>query len=114
MKNIEFKLDSNLYSKDAIFKCVYWYSNEFNINLSIIENSIYFLELEAKQEISEEKIITIKNQLNQDLIDFNLRDIITKETQNLRDLLVAKAFSNGEYDEEPPGEYSDPVGFKLN
>lgn len=114
MKKIEFRLDSNLYSKDVIFKCVYWYSNEFNINISMIENSIYFLELEPKQEISEEKYTTTINKLNQDLIDFNLRDIITKETQNLRDLLVAKAFSNGEYDEEPPGEYSDPVGFKLN
>jgi hypothetical protein len=28
--------------------------------------------------------------------------------------LVAKAFSNGEFDEIPPGEISDPVGFDVN
>ena len=52
--------------------------------------------------------------LERDLIDFNLRDIVTKETKNIRDLLTAKAFSNGEFDELPPGELSDPVGFNVN
>jgi hypothetical protein len=47
------------------------------------------------------------------LIDFSLRDIVTKETQNIRDLLIAKAFSNGEFDEEPTGDASDPVGFNV-
>ncbi len=46
--------------------------------------------------------------LERDLIDFNLRDIITKETQNIRDLLIAKAFSHFNTEETPPGEYSDP------
>jgi hypothetical protein len=52
--------------------------------------------------------------LERDLVDFNLRDIVTKETQNVRDLLIAKAFSNGEFDELPPGDVSDPVGFNVN
>jgi hypothetical protein len=39
---------------------------------------------------------------------------VTKETQNVRDLLIAKAFSNGEFDELPPGDVSDPVGFSPN
>jgi hypothetical protein len=52
--------------------------------------------------------------LERDLVDFNVRDIVTKETQNVRDLLIAKAFSNGEYDELPPGEISDPVGYDIN
>lgn len=29
----------------------------------------------------------------------------------IRELLVAKAFSNGEFDECPPGDISDAVGF---
>jgi hypothetical protein len=52
--------------------------------------------------------------LERDLVDFQLRSIINKETQNIRDLLVAKAFSNGEFDEEPPGVATDPVGFNPN
>jgi hypothetical protein len=51
--------------------------------------------------------------LERDIIDFNLRDIVTKETQNIRDLLIAKAFSNGEFDELPPGEITDPVGYNV-
>jgi His-Xaa-Ser system protein HxsD len=52
--------------------------------------------------------------LERDLLDFNLRDIVTKETKNIRDILIAKAFSHGEFDELPPGEISDPVGFNIN
>ena len=52
-----------------------------------------------------------QQKLTRDLIDFNLRDIVTKETQNVRDLLIAKAFSHGEFYEVPVGEVSDPVGY---
>ena len=46
-------------------------------------------------------------------MDFEVRNIVTKETKNVRDLLIAKAFaSTDEYESEPPGEISDPVGFK--
>ena len=64
--------------------------------------------------MKEDELDLYLQKLERDLIDFQLRDTITKETQNVRDLLVAKAFSNGEFDEEPPGEVSDPVGFNPN
>jgi hypothetical protein len=51
--------------------------------------------------------------VQRDLIDFSLRETINRETTNIRELLIAKAFSNGEYDEIPPGEISDPVGFEI-
>ena len=39
---------------------------------------------------------------------------ISKETKNVRDLIIAKAFSDSdEFDSEPPGEITDPVGFKI-
>ena len=51
--------------------------------------------------------------LKNDLIDFQVRDIVTKETKNVRDLLIAKAFATTDkYETNPPGEVSDPVGFK--
>jgi hypothetical protein len=64
--------------------------------------------------LSQEQLEILLQKLERDLIDFNLRDIVTKETKNIRDLLTAKAFSNGEFDELPPGELSDPVGFNVN
>ena len=42
----------------------------------------------------------IEKKLNQDLIDYNLRDIVKNETTTIRELIIAKAFSHGEYDED--------------
>ena len=109
-------IDSVLYSKDGVFKCLYWYGEHFRTSVTLEKDRFFRISLESKDETkfstSELKNFLIK--LENDLIDFNLRDIVTKETQNIRDLLTAKAFSNGEFDESPPGELSDPVGFNVN
>lgn len=105
-----------LYSKEAIFKCLYWYGNRFHTSVSLPDESTYCIQLRllAGQEMAETEMELYLQKLERDLIDFNLRDIVTRETKNVRDLLIAKAFSNGEFDEDPPGELSDPVGFAVN
>ena len=110
--HLEIFLDASIYSKDAVFKCAYWYLNDYFTEVSSTENNFFKVTFSPKNKnlvISEEKLAEIKNSF----LDFNLRDIVSKETQNIRDLLTAKAFSNGEFDEQPPGDYSDPVGFDL-
>jgi His-Xaa-Ser system protein HxsD len=106
--------DSTLYSRDAVFKCMYWYGDKFHTNVSM-DAGFYVISLVPLEgflaEIGELNLYMQK--LERDLIDFNLRDIVTKETKNVRDLLIAKAFSNGEFEESPPGEISDPVGFDV-
>jgi His-Xaa-Ser system protein HxsD len=103
-------LNSNLYSKDAIFKCLYWYSADFECKIDI-EGDYYIVDFFAKNNISEGEKSFFKEKFSSDIIDFNLRDIVAKETETIRNLLVAKAFSHGEFDETPPGEISDPVGY---
>lgn len=105
-----------LYSKEAVFKCLYWYGNRFHTSVSLLDESTYHIQLRllAGQEMTETEMELYLQKLERDLIDFNLRDIVTQETRNVRDLLIAKAFSNGEFDESPPGELSDPVGFAVN
>jgi His-Xaa-Ser system protein HxsD len=81
----------------------------FPMRISIlIESQFYLWPIPT---LKKKNLELYQQKLERDLIDFNLRDIVTKETQNVRDLLIAKAFSNGEFDEEPRGEVSDPVGF---
>jgi His-Xaa-Ser system protein HxsD len=108
--------DSTLYSKDSIFKCLYWYGDKFHTNLSFADSNTYRVSVKpiSTNQLSSDELENLLLKLERDLVDFNLRDIVTKETQNVRDLLIAKAFSNGEFDELPPGEVSDPVGFNVN
>lgn len=106
----------SLYSKDSIFKCLYWYGAKFHTNISFADINTYKVSIKPVSTaiLNETELEQLLLKLERDLVDFNLRDIVTKETQNVRDLLIAKAFSNGEFDEIPPGEVSDPVGFNVN
>ena len=107
--------DTTLFSKDSIFKCLYWYGDKFHTNVSFADDKTYKVSIKpiSTVQLDEVELEKLLLKLERDLVDFNLRDIVTKETQNIRDLLIAKAFSNGEFDELPPGEISDPVGFKI-
>lgn len=109
-------LNVSLYSKESIFKCMYWYGDKFRTNISFEDSETYRVAVKpiSSTEYSNLELEELLVKLERDLIDYNLRDIVTKETQNIRDLLIAKAFSSGEFDELPPGEVSDPVGFNLN
>ena len=107
-------LDSRVYKIESILKCLYWYSSKFNTDVVIVDDQNQFkvtiwpnLEnLNISLEVTLEKLV-------KDLLDHNLRQIVSDETRNVRDLLIAKAFSNGEFDELPSGEISDPVGFQI-
>ena len=54
LTNFENSADSNeiiayapisLYSKDSIFKCVYWYGDKYNVKVSLIEDSAFQISL---------------------------------------------------------------------
>jgi len=108
--------EKSLYSKDAVFKCMYWYGDKFHVSVSEADSTAYRIVLKPNDTLQFESVDLelFRQKLERDLIDFNLRDIVTKETRNVRDLLIAKAFSNGEFEELPPGEVSDPVGFTTD
>jgi His-Xaa-Ser system protein HxsD len=108
--------DTSLYSKDSIFKCLYWYGDKYHTSVSFSDSNTYRVSVKpiSTNQLSQLELENLLLKLERDLVDFNLRDIVTKETQNVRDLLIAKAFSNGEFDELPPGDVSDPVGFNVN
>ena len=113
-KFINISVPSDIYSLEILQKCFYWYGSEFIVDIDKKNNGHYKVQLEPQNGPpdtfnKEELTAKIKN----DIIDHKTRDIVTKETQNVRDLLIAKAFSNtDEFDEEPPGKITDPVGFE--
>lgn len=100
---ISIQLDSNLYSKEAIFKCIYWYSDRFLVDVNLISNK-YNIEYTPKAGfiIEPNELPKLKEKIIQDLNDYNLRDIISKETKDIRNLLIAKAFSPFDTEEFPP------------
>lgn len=107
--SIQIIIDSTIYSSQVVHKCFYWYSGMCTIDIRKDEK-LFFVKMEdLKQEWDIQIII---GKIKTDLIDFKTREIITNETKNIRDMLVAKAFAyNDEFEEQPKGEINDPIGF---
>jgi His-Xaa-Ser system protein HxsD len=76
---------------------MYWIQCECFVFWGTLNDNIQNIILEKKNgSISEEEFLKLKNQLNQNLIDFKTRDVVNRETKNIRDILYIKAFANGE------------------
>ncbi len=111
-KKISIELDGNIYSRDAIMKCLYWYSTDYKIDITQ-EGTVYIINIEPYHKVSDEHLNQMAKKLRTEFLDYNLRDIVKKETTTIRELIIAKAFSNGEFDEEPKGDLMDPLGIKF-
>lgn len=104
-------VNKEIYSVDVLHKCFYWYLSEFTINIESNNNGEALITLKAKKEHEIPETAFLIEKIRTDLIDFKVRDIISKETSNIRDLLIAKAFANYDTETAPEGEISDPVGY---
>ena len=84
----------NVYSLDVIHKCFYWYGNDFSVDVEVLNSSFAVVKLIPKTKCQTNfSIDQLSEKIRNDLIDSRTRDIVTKETRNIRDLLVAKAFA---------------------
>ncbi len=86
-------VSTNDYKKEVLHKCFYWYLDDYEISFAEFSDSVTEVHLKSKtHELTEENVSELKEKLNRDLLDFSLRQIVTEETQNIKDLLIAKAF----------------------
>ena len=106
--------DISIFSKEAVLKALYWYGDKFHCSIETTADT-KFIQVTLKPMVAinmtDDELTQYLQKVERDALDYQLRQIVQAETQNIRDLLVAKAFSYGEYDEEPRGEITDPIGF---
>ncbi len=103
-------VEKSIYNLDVLHKCFYWYGSCFDVSIHDLNEKHYQIELSSQHEGAslEDTVSKIKR----DLIDFKLRDTVTKETRTVRDLIIAKAFAYYDSDDnDPTTDLSDPVGF---
>lgn len=107
--HLEVIVDGKIYSSEVLHKCFYWYGNKFSVEINAKED---FFIVDISELSKENRIKEILPRIKNDLIDFKTREIILNETKNIRDLLIVKAFAHDDqYDENPPGNVSDSIGF---
>jgi len=109
-------LDPRIFSREAVLKASYWASGAAYVRIPESHDGRFVVEVELKQKVptlSDPKPISIQEFLKEfcnSLMDFELRRQIEAETSKVRELILAKAFSeSGVLEDEPPGTFVDPV-----
>jgi His-Xaa-Ser system protein HxsD len=112
-----FYLDPRIFSREAILCAGYWFTDVafVQISPSSTDNRIC-VELRLKQTkptlTSPEcaQLDDVVGEFCNSLLDFELRRQVEVETAGIRQLVLAKAFSeSGILEEEPPGALADPI-----
>jgi His-Xaa-Ser system protein HxsD len=109
-------LDPRIFSREAILRASYWATATAYIRVPESPDDRLVVDIELKQTfptLAKPKPITIHEFVKEfcnSLVDFELRRQVELETSKVRELILAKAFSeSGVLEEEPPGTIADPV-----
>lgn len=84
--------DATVYSADAIKKAAYRSINRFAVNIAIEGNEIR-CSLTFKESATDPQIKTYLDEFKKEVLDQDLRESIKKETEGVRNLILAHTFS---------------------
>lgn len=87
-------VDTALYSEQAVFRAAYWLTDRFYLFLEPADGSRIRIELRNKPG-GEADLQNACADLCNALVDFRLREIVARETGEIRDALVKRAFLEG-------------------
>lgn len=93
-----------MYSRKCIKDTIYWLSSDYQIILNKREDNFTVECLNSDNEF--------KSLFLQKLNDFSLRETITSQTQEIKSLVVAKAFYPEMVNFKNIGEFEDPVSIE--
>ncbi len=86
-------LELSTYSLTAIKKVCYKFSDTFSIKLEPVASNRLQLTFELLSGVDEQKLTGLVKEFYVELIDQDLRESIYKETESIRNLILAEAFS---------------------
>ncbi|NDD11265.1 MAG: His-Xaa-Ser system protein HxsD [Betaproteobacteria bacterium] len=89
-RSLEF--DLTVYSLDAIKKALYVYTNRISANIRK-QDSTAIVDIKFKPGLGETSAGRILDELRNEVLDYDLRESVKKETEAVRNLILAHAFS---------------------
>jgi His-Xaa-Ser system protein HxsD len=110
------RLDPRVYSREAVLRASYWQTDDAYVHVPQSEDQSLIVHIrlkETKPTLENPRPITIDELVGEfcnSLLDFELRRQIETETASVRQLILAKAFSeSGVLEDDPIGTVADPV-----
>jgi len=114
------RLDGRIYSREAVLRTCHAFTDVLYVHVPESADSNLTIQLRLKitrpslEHPNPTRIEDAVGEFCNSLLEFELRRQVEQETASVRQLLIAKAFSeSGILEEDPPGAISDPVGFEA-
>lgn len=92
MTVVEIVFDGKVYSLEAVKKAAYRNINNFSANISLNGSEI-LCGLSFKNKVGEQAVSNAIDNFKKDVLDQDLRESIKEETEGIRNLILAHAFS---------------------
>ena len=110
-------LEARQFSRDAALRAAYWFSRDLYVEFPSSEGeSAFTVILRRKTTVptlddpKPKSLAELTSEFQNALVDAELRVRVQTETTAVRELIIAKAFSEaGVLEDNPPGSFNDPV-----
>jgi His-Xaa-Ser system protein HxsD len=97
-------------SAEALLKTSYWFSRDFVCEIRNRDERLAEVYLTPRSPMSASDLASAKDAFTTSAVDFALREKIDAKTSGIRDLLLAKAFSeSGVLEDQPVGVFGDTI-----
>ena len=90
--NYTIEFDEKVVSIESVKKAAYKYLNKFTVDFNLEEHKIK-VEIVFDLKISASDHLSIIQDFKKEVLDQDLREVIKKETEGYRNLVLAHAFS---------------------
>jgi His-Xaa-Ser system protein HxsD len=97
-------------SAEALLKTCHWFSRDFVCEIRNRNEHIADVFLTPRSTTPAPDFASVRDSFNSSAMDFALREKVEAKTSGIRDLLLAKAFSeSGVLEDRPEGVFGDKV-----
>jgi His-Xaa-Ser system protein HxsD len=104
------EISLSIVSPEALLKTCYWFSRDYVCEVKNQSESIAKVVLSPRSVTPDFNPNSIRDAFLTSALDFALREKIEAKTSGIRDLLLAKAFSeSGVLEDEPEGVFGDKI-----
>jgi His-Xaa-Ser system protein HxsD len=90
---VRVSFDLRVYRLSAVQKTAYKFAREFGAVLGPVEEHLLSATFEFREKTSSEAATTVMRSFFQELLDQELRERIAEETDAIRSLILAQAYS---------------------
>ena len=107
---VSVEIDLAFVSAEALLKVCHWFSREYACDLRKKSDAVAEIVLSPRNPATPFDSDAVRDAFMTSAIDFALREKIEAKTSGIRDLLLAKAFSeSGVLEDSPEGVFGDAI-----